>query len=419
MMALVDCNAFFCSCEKLFRPDLKNTPMIVLSNNDGCVVAATRDVKNLGVRIGTPYFQIKDLCRYNKIAIFSSNFSLYTNISDRVMKTLSRFTNRIEAYSIDEAFLDISGIKNIEDFSREIKNAVEQEVGIPVGIGVAPTKVLAKVANNIAKKNKYTNGIVVLDSIEKQNHALKIFPIEDIWGIGGASAAKLKMLGIKTALQFRDYSNENHLRKLLSVTGIQRKQELKGISCFVIENVFSPKQQIQVSRTFGQAVSEITPLKEAIANYVTSGAQRLRAQDSVCGEIAVYFLTDRFNKEIIQHQPFKSARFLSPTANTIKLIEAALALVDKMYEEEINYKKAGILISRIAPKDQTQINLFEPADDEKNETLMKVMDRINTREGEMLLKSLACGVDNQAWRMLRDHKSPRFTTSWNELPKVI
>jgi len=419
-MALVDCNAFFCSCEKLFRPDLKNRSVIVLSNNDGCVVAATRDIKKkFGIRIGTPYFQIKQLCDYNQIAVFSSNFSLYTNISDRVMKTLSRFTPSMEAYSVDEAFLDLSGIKNLESYVQEIKKSIEVEIGIPVGIGVAPTKMLAKVANNLAKKNDETNGIVILNSKEKQDQALEKFPVEDLWGIANASSEKLYMLGIKTAKQFRDYKNENYVKKLLSVTGLQRQQELRGIACFQIENIFIAKKQIQATRTFGTAVTEIHPLKEAVANYVTSAAQRLRSQESVCCEISVYFRTDKHNPGIIYHQFFKTTRLSSGTANTFKLIEIAWKLVDELFVDGIEYKKAGVTLSRIDNKHETQMNLFEQCDSLKNEVLMKVMDDINIKDGELLLKSLACGVNNHAWRMLREYKSPRFTTSWSELPKVI
>lgn len=257
MIALVDCNSFFCSCERLFRPDLKNVPVIVLSNNDGCAIARTNEAKRLGIKMGDPYFKIRDLCKEKGVAVFSSNFSLYTNVSDRVMRTLATLTPTLQIYSVDEAFLCLEGIRENElaDYGRHIKETIEKEVGIPVSVGIAPTKTMAKIANFIGKRSDKAKGVVVLNEKRLQDIALERVGVSDIWGIGRANAKKLESLGIKNAKQFRDYKNETYIKKILTKVGLQTKQELAGISCFPIEIEIEKKKKLCALALLGRGCS--------------------------------------------------------------------------------------------------------------------------------------------------------------------
>lgn len=418
VFAMVDCNSFYCSCERLFNPSLHNKPVIVLSNNDGCAVARTPEAKALGIAMGAPYFKIKQLCEKHNVAVFSSNFSLYTNISDRVMSVLRELCVEIEVYSVDEAWLDITGItKDYLAYGRYIKETVERRVGIPVGVGIAPTKTMSKLANRIAKKSIKSQGVVDLTNSKYWDVALERVEVGDIWGIARASEAKLHMLGIKTAKDFAHYKNDHVIQKLLTKTGLQRKKELQGIRCFDLQLVADDKKVIRSSRTFGNSIYEKESLKQAIANHVTSACEKLRKQKSVCSSISIFIRTSPF-KNIPQYYGYDVFRVPVPTSDTRKLISFAWYLIDRCYRGGYEYKKAGIELHDIIQKDQAQLNLFYPADTKKDETLMATLDRINNLEGPKTIKSLACGVNNESWRMLREHKSPRFTTSWNELPFV-
>jgi DNA polymerase V len=416
--AMIDCNSFYCSCERLFRPEYRTRAVIVLSNNDGCAVARTQEAKDLGIAMGAPYFKIRELCEKNKVGVFSSNFSLYTNISDRVMSILSEMGVAIEVYSIDEAWIDITGIsKNYFEYGQLIKERVEREVGIPVGVGIAPTKTLSKLANHIAKKSKRSQGVVDLSCPKYWKIARERVAVEDIWGIGRKSAEKLRSLGIRNAQDFVDYDNEVLIQKLLTKTGLQRKKELAGIACFNLELHADKKKVIRSSRTFGSPVYEKEVLKEAIASHISAAAEKLRKQESACSLISVFFRTSPF-KNVPQYYAHEALRLESATQDTRKLIKSAWELVEYMYRGGYEYKKAGIELYDIVDITETQLSLLDENDDEYSFTLMNLMDYVNKREGPKTLQSLACGVDNTAWKMLRDHKSPRYTTSWWELPKV-
>lgn len=416
--AMIDCNSFYCSCERLFRPEYRTRPVIVLSNNDGCAVARTQEAKDLGIKMGEPYFKIRGLCEKHKVGVFSSNFSLYTNISERVMQTLATMGVEIEVYSVDEAWLDITGVtQDYDGYGRYIKQRIEREIGIPVGVGIAFTKTMSKLANHIAKKSKRSGGVVDLTKKEYWQAARRRVAIEDIWGIGSRSAEKLNALGIKSAQDFVDYKNDRLIQKILTKTGLQRKKELEGIHCFGLELVVQKKKVIRSSRTFGGHVYEKEALKEAIASHISAASEKLRKQKSVCSVVSVFFRTSPF-KNTPQYYAHEGIRLSSCTQDTRKLIKAAWTLLEGMYRGGYEYKKAGIELHDIRDENETQLSLLDVNDDQHSLKLMGTMDSINFWHGPKTLQSMACGVDNTAWRMLRDHKSPRYTTSWYELPKV-
>jgi DNA polymerase V len=418
VFVMVDCNSFYCSCERLFDPSLHNRPVIVLSNNDGCAISRTKEAKALGIPMGAPYFKFRELCEQKNVAVFSSNFSLYTNISDRVMNVLRELAVEIEVYSVDEAWLDVTGVtKDYLEYGRYIKETVERRVGIPVGVGIAPTKTMAKLANHIAKKFPKSQGVVDLTRRDHWDEALRRVEVGDIWGVGRKSAEKLNALGIQTAKDFVEYNNELVIQKLLTKTGLQRKKELQGIQCFDLELEVDKKKVIRTSRTFGTPVYEKEVLRESLANYVSAAAEKLRRQQSVCSVITIFMRTSPF-KNVPQYYAHEGLRLPVPTKDTRKLIKAAWQLLEDCFRGGFEYKKAGIELHEIVDEQEAQLSLFHPADSHRDDVVMQLMDTINQWEGPHTLKSMACGVDNQAWRMLREHKSPRFTTSWREIPKI-
>lgn len=419
IFALVDCNAFFCSCERLFRPDLRHKPVGVLSNNDGCFVSRTKELKALGVKMGDPYFKVKELCDKKGVHVFSSNFSLYTNMSDRVMLTLSEFTPELEVYSVDEAFLNLTGFERwgIDDYARKIKAAVERNTGIPVSIGVGPTKTLAKVANHIAKKSDKAQGVVCLLDPHWQDIALAKVEVEDIWGVGRANSQKLRALNIRNAKEFRDFRNDKLIQKIFTKVGLQLKEELQGLPRFELTMEVSKKKQINCSRTFGTPVFELQTLRESVANYVSSACEKLRKQQSVCFAVEVYMRTSPF-KNVPQYYALDSQPMLSGTSDTRKVIKYALQVLEKLYRAGYEYKKAGVRLSQIVDNQQAQMSLLDPPDDLKSDRLMQSIDKINARDGSGTIRVAACGLNNKAWAMNRQRKSPRYVTGWTELPKV-
>lgn len=413
--ALIDCNSFYCSCERLFRPELEGRPVIVLSNNDGCAIARTTEAKKLGIKMGEPYFKIKNFCKKNDVSVFSSNFALYTNISQRVMNTIIRECPKTQVYSVDEAFADFSGIRNKLKHGHHLKKVIKDHVGIPVGVGIAPTKVLAKLANNIAKKSQKAQGVVDLTLPKWQDVALKMSPVENIWGVGSASALKLRNLGIKTAYDFKVFKDEKLIQRIFTKVGLQIKHELMGISCFPLEFDIENKKEIMCSRTFGKSVVTLQDLKESIASYISDAAEKLRSQNSMCTEIAVFARTNP-HANSPQFYLYQRDKLDNPTGDTRKLIKVAFKLLDASFREGHEYKKAGVKLSNFHSSDELQIDFFSPTDTLRDITLMNTMDKINSLEGDSSIKLAACGIDDHAWKMNRAFKSPRYTTSWNELP---
>lgn len=420
IFVLVDCNSFYCSCERLFRPDLRNHPVGVLSNNDGCFVSRTNELKSLGVSMGEPYFKVKDICTKNKVAVFSANFALYTNISDRVMNTLFEFTPNLEVYSVDEAFLDLSGFdqKTLLDYCHHIKETVERHTGIPVGVGIGRTKVLAKLANRIAKKDESTKGVYSVLESANLNAALARTDIGDIWGIGRQNSIKMKMLGIHKAIQLRDYKNELLIQKQFTKIGRMIQDELREISCFPLNNETPKKKEIICSRTFGVPVFDLSSIRESVACYVSLACEKLRKQESVAQEIEVYIQTNPF-KDIPQYSKSLKSTLSSPSSDTRKIIREAWKVLDQIYLHGFEYKKALVKISRIQDANEHQVSLFGDNDSKEDLELMKVMDKINARDGHETLKIAACGTNKEAWYMKQVLKSPRYVTGWSEIKKIL
>jgi DNA polymerase V len=420
IFALVDCNSFYCSCERLFRPDLKTRPVGVLSNNDGCFVSRTNELKALGVKMGAPYFQVKNICDKNKVAVFSANFSLYTNMSDRVMSTLFDFTPSIEVYSVDEAFLDLTGLdeKTIEDYCRHIKQTVERNTGIPVGIGIGRTKVMAKLANRIAKKDESSCGVYSTLASANREYALSRIDIEDVWGIGRQNTIKMKELGIQKAKHLRDYKNDKLIQQIFTKIGRMIQDELREISCFPLNEEVPKKKEIISSRTFGRPVYELSLLRESIACYASLACEKLRKQQSVCQEVEIFIRTNPFKESVAQYVRVNSVKLESATCDTRKVIKIAWKLLDEIFINGYEYKKASIKLSKIQDASEHQISLFGGHDSSEDLIIMKTMDLINMRDGHETLKLAACGTNKDAWYMNQIFKSPRYLTGWNELLKI-
>ncbi len=366
--------------------------------------------------MGEPYFKFKNLCDTHGLVVFSANFSLYTNFSDRVMTTLKKMAPAVEVYSVDEAFLDITGIDDYTQYGLKIKQRVEDHTAIPVGIGIGPTKVLAKAANRLVKKDKNCSGVLSLVDENIRSKYLSMLDIEDVWGIGSAGTSKMKALGIKTAQDLVNYKNEKLIQKIFTKVGLQIKHELMGINCFEFNKKTEPKKEIMCSRTFGGTLSSKEAIKQSIANYVTDAAEKMREQESFCQEISVFARTNPFN-ESAQYYLYETMKLDTPTLDTFKLIKAAHAAFDKGFREGYEYRKAGVKLTGFYNSVELQLDFFADHDSTKTVNLMQAIDAVNYREGETIVKSGACGVNNFAWKMNQDFKSKRFTTSWSELPK--
>ncbi len=412
MFALVDCNSFYCSCERVWAPQTRGKPMIVLSNNDGCAIAFSKEAKAIGFgQMCEPFFEVQEKINKHKVAVYSSNYTLYDDMSKRVMSLLSKYTPEMEVYSIDEAFLSLNGFERYDlmDYGGLIRKEILKTTGIPVGVGIAPTKVLSKVANKTAKKNQ---GVWVLNNDHDTDRVLKEFPVQDIWGIGRAGTKKLYMLGIKTAYDFKMYPNDRIIQKLLTKTGREVQEELRGVSCLPMEEV-QEKENIANSRSFGKDVYDKREIKEAVANFATKVAEKLRYQDSVCFSLSVFIHTNAF-RDMPQYYGIGGRTFISGTSDTVKIIRAAHKVVDEIFRPGYGYKKGGVILNHIVPKREKQMDLFGE-DISDNEALCSVIDAINSRFGPKTIRSLACGVNDKEWKLRADHISKRFTTRWEEL----
>ncbi|MCT4641013.1 MAG: Y-family DNA polymerase [Bacteriovoracaceae bacterium] len=415
MYALVDCNSFFCSCERVFRPDLKNRPIVVLSNNDGCVVSATKELKDLGIKVGDPYFKVKKICKAKRAAIFSSNFSIYGNMSDRVMNTIKEYSPRSQVYSIDEVFCDLKGVRDIEKHVRMIKQKVLMHTGIPVGIGVARTKVLSKLANHIAKQSSKSKGVVCLTNEELEDIALKRVPISKVWGIGKRSSEKLEIIGIKTAYDFKVYDNEALIQKMLSKVGVQIKHELMGIECFDIADKESAKKTIMCSRTFKDSIVNKDDLKQAISNYINYASLKLRRQGALCTSLSVFARTNAHKIYQPKYYMHEQIKLVNPTNDTRKLISQGVKLIDRGFKDGYEYKKAGAVLGNFFGQSEYQINFLEEQDSVEDQKLMKTVDAINMKIGSDIVRSASCGFDNKVLKIKKNLKSPRYLTSFDEL----
>jgi len=425
LKAIVDCNNFYCSCERLFQPHLDRKPVVVLSNNDGCIVSRSDEAKKLGVEMAGPYFMAKPLIEKHDVAVFSSNYNLYGDLSWRVMETLRILLGKhnVEVYSVDEAFVDLSifPIEDLPAIAKEIRETVEDWTGIKVSVGVAPTKVLAKLANRIAKKDKNkTDCVTVLETEEKIREALHKTPVSDIWGVGGQYAKKLKETwGIYDAWQLRNVSEEFAHKHLGGVVGIRLVRELKGITAKEMEDELVVKKMIATTRMFGSAVGDIESIKEAVATYTSRAAEKLRRQHSAARIVNVFVVAKGENHNVDFRGATHSGYTTLPTATsfTNELIKPAVALVDKLYKKGTYYKKAGVMLSGIVPDMSIQGNLFLAETKNCERKLMDMIDNINFSQRDDVLKFAASGTTRN-WKMQQNLMSKRHTTRWDELYEV-
>jgi DNA polymerase V len=426
MKAIVDCNSFYCGCERLFRPDLQSKPVVVLSNNDGCIVSRTDEAKALGIGMAGPYYQNKEVIEKNGVAVFSSNYNLYGDLSMRVMDTLRELVgeHRVEVYSVDEAFLDLGMVQDneLQTAAKDIKETTEQWTGIKVSVGVAPTKVLSKIANRLSKKNKIaTDGVMVLDTKEKINDALQRTAVGDIWGVGGRYAFRLKeMYGISNALQLSKMSTEWAGKNLGGVTGIRLIKELNGEPCIEMKDPLDKKKMIATTRMFGIPVHDIDSLKEAVATYTARAAEKLRRQYCAAKYINVFVVTNDKKSDHYEYKPqTHHCHIILPnaTANTGELIQYAVPLIEKLYRRGSNYLKAGVMLGGIVPDESIQGNLFNSYSENMTRPLMEAMDNINFSMRDDVVKYAAGGLKRN-WKMRQELRSKRFTTRWDELFEV-
>ncbi len=417
VFALVDCNNFYASCERLFRPELEGRPVVVLSNNDGCVIARSNEAKALGIPMGAPYFKHRSIIEKNRVEVFSSNYALYGDLSQRVMSILQQLEPEVEIYSIDEAFirLPVSRNVNLTEHALDIRKKIKQYTGIPVSIGIASTKTLAKVANRIAKKNPGCQGVFDLSAGEDVDELLAGIEVGDIWGIGRRHTEKLNRQGVMNGLDLKN-SNDEWIREHLSVVGLRTVMELRGIPCIPLDHEPVPRKSVVCSRSFRKPVFSLSDLEEAVSCYVSTAAEKLRQEGLAAGNLHVFVRTNRHRTNLPQHSGTLMVRLQQPTASTPVLIRAALEGLKKIYKNDFAYQKAGVMLTELTEPGMVQQNLFEPLP-VSNGAVMGALDEINSRWGRSTLQYASSGIA-KPWRMAQDRKSPAYTTSWSELPVV-
>lgn len=411
MIALADCNNFYASCERVFNPKLRNKAIVVLSNNDGCVIARSNEAKSLGIKMGEPTFKIKDLIEKNNVNVFSTNFALYGDLSERVMNTLKSEVEQVEIYSIDEAFLDFSDLVDL-DIAISIKNKVKQWTGIPISIGIAPTKSLAKVANHIAKKHS-KKGVFILDNEKLIKKELNIFLVEDLWGVGRKYAKRLKQSGINTALDFRD-ADEGWVRKNFSVNGVRLQKELKAEKCYDLELKQKRKKSICKSSSFGTEVKDFINLKEAVSTFANACATKLRKEKSCCSKISVFITTNTFNPNAKQYTPNITLNFQAPTNDSAEIISMANKALDIIYRDDCAYKKAGVIVGNTTTQEEVQMSLFDTIDRERRKKLMYSIDKINMLMGKDKVRLASQGFEKR-WKLRQEKLSPCYTTQFADI----
>lgn len=419
-IALIDVNNCYVSCERLFRPELESKPVVVLSNNDGCVVARSAEVKALGIPMAAPWFKLKDLARQHGIIALSSNYPLYADMSNRIMSMLAQFSPRQEIYSIDECFLDLSGFQqpDLTQYAQEMRQRVLQWLGLPVCVGIAPTKTLAKLANHIAKKQPAWRNVCDLSALAPitVDNLLTNISVAEVWGVGRQHTQALNTIGIHTVKHLRD-ADPAHIRRRFSVTLERTVQELRGISCLDLEEITPPRQQIISSRSFGRAVHHLHELEEAVTLYVSRAAEKLRQQHSVAGAIQVHIRTNPHQIREPQYSPSLIVPLSDATDDTLQLNAAALFGLKNLFRPGYAYAKAGITLLELIPKHQACTNLFtDVAGTARRTTLMQTLDAVNRKYGKHTLGTGVAGIaTRQAWSMKLGNRTPNYTTRWDEL----
>ena len=414
MIALVDCNNFYASCERVFNPKLEKKPVVVLSNNDGCIIARSNEAKKLGIKMGEPAFKIKKTIEQHNINVFSTNFALYGDLSNRVMSVLKSEVNLIEIYSIDEAFLDFSDYANIER-GVALGKKIKQWTGIPVSVGIAPTKVLAKVANHIAKKHT-KSGVFMFDNKDLIKRALNVFPVEGLWGVGRKHAKRLKEAGIHTALQFRE-TDTYWIKRQLSINGVKLQKELLGEVCYPLEIIAPRKKNICTARSFGTEIKELNKLKEAVSSHANTCATKLRKEKSCCSTISVFLSTNPFKPQAKQYHPYRVFNLDVPTNDSIEIVRFALKGLEQIYRSDCIYKKAGVIVGRTVPENTVQLSLFDNVDRDKRREINSVVDKINRKMGKNKVK-LAVQGTSRKWKLKQEKLSPCYTTRFADILEV-
>jgi len=415
-IALIDCNSFYVSCERLFNPKIRKLPVVVLSNNDGCIISRSNEAKALGIKMGEPYFKARNIIIKNNVQVFSSNYSLYGDISRRVMRTLKRFNSKIEVYSIDEAFLDLSNFsdKEVKDVGKEIRNTVLQWTGIPTSIGIAETKTLSKVANHIAKKQK--SGVVSLVNIKDLDPILEKVEVRDIWGVGKQLSKFYIKNGIYNAKQLKNASN-TWIKKTKNVLSSRTAMELRGVPCIEIETKQTKRKSCCVSRSFGKKVEKLRELKESVTSYCLNAAEKIRSESLVCKSITVFIRTSPFQNKGIFYSNSKTIDFPIATNNSIEIVKNALTGLDLIYKEGFKYQKAGIILSGLSDSEKGN-SLFKSTKDERIKNLMQSIDNTNYRYGRSTISLASAGI-NKKWSMRRQYSSKIDTADFYSLPKIL
>lgn len=417
LFGLADCNNFYCSCERVFHPDLRNKPVVVLSNNDGCVIARSEESKALGIKMGDVFYQVKDMLDKNNVAVFSSNYNLYGDMSRRVMSLLSTYTPQLDIYSIDEAFLDLTGMGDSEQlniYCKKMVRDITKGTGIPISLGIAPTKTLAKMASKFAKKHKGYEGVCMIDSEEKREKALRLFPVEDVWGIGHRHAKKLVYHSIHTAWDLTQRS-ESWIRKELTVTGVRTWKELRGESCVSIEEL-PHKKSICTSRSFsGIGLSKLADVEEAIANFAATCSHKLRQDHIVCGAMTVFAHTSRFCTNAPQNYIYSNIHLTVPTNDMQEIVATAVKTLREAWREGCyHYKKAGVIVWNTCEDNAIQGNLFDNVDREKQAALAKAIDEINRKNGHNTIRMAVQGYSKN-WHLKNEYLSKQYTTNLKDI----
>lgn len=415
--ALVDCNNFYVSCERVFAPKLERKPVVVLSNNDGCIVARSNEAKALGIKMGIPLFQVAALVRQHNVITLSSNYALYADMSQRVMNVLATKSPHQEIYSIDECFLDFSGFQDSIDHGQKIRLTIKQWLGIPVCVGIGPSKTLAKLCNFIAKTYPQFNGVCDFArlSLSEQESLLKEIPVKEVWGIGRMLSQKLNTMGILTVQDLRN-ADPTQMQKHFSVNVERIVHELRGLSCMSLDEIAPPRKQIISSRSFGKYVYELNQIEEAVTSYASRAAEKLRNDGSLVSVVHAFLRTNTFSTSRSQYCPEGNVKLTIPTDDTISIVKAALSVVRQIFKPGYAYQKAGVVLTNLTPADSQQLQLFAPTGQkEKSKKLMDLLDATNAVMGQKTLYLASEGHD-ESWRMKTDHMTPAYTTSWDSLP---
>ena len=414
-IALVDCNSFYVSCERLFNPKIRKKPVVVLSNNDGCIISRSNEAKSLGIKMGEPYFKAKDIIIKNNVQVFSSNYSLYGDLSRRVMRTLKRFNSDIEVYSIDEAFIDLSNFSDneVEKVGKEIRATVLRWTGIPTSIGIAKTKTLSKVANHIAKKTK--TGVTSLIGIDNLDPVLEKVDINDVWGVGRQLTKFYQKNGVYNAKQLKNKSN-TWIKKCSNVLSSRTAMELRGISCIELEKTTSKRKSCVVSRSFGKRVENFQELKEAVASYCLNASEKLRSENLVAKALTVFVRTSPFQRNFGYYSNSKTIDFPIATNNSIETVKTAITILESIYKNGYRYQKAGVMFSGLSDENSKE-NLFASEKDEKINKLMRSIDKTNFRFGRRTLSIASAGI-RKKWFMKREHSSKIDTADFYCIPTI-